>query len=86
MNNTVKNVKEVLAITNEAVDKLNVTDRLIETLNELLGPMITKNEPGKKDMEEIQRKCRMIDGTLLQVEINVKETIEELETIGSIRA
>lgn len=81
-----KSINETMAITTEACEVLDTTGKLIETLNELLGPVITDPdlEPDAAALAEIKRKCRMIDGTLLQIELNVRKTYDELNEIGGI--
>lgn len=79
-----KSINETMAITTEACEVLGTTGKLIETLNELLGPVITDLEPDAAALAEIKRKCRMIDGTLLQIELNVRKTYDELNEIGGI--
>lgn len=79
-----KTANEALALTTEAAEKLGMTDKLIETLNELLSPVITGGEPDRAALAEIKRRCRMIDGTLLQIELNIKDTLDSLSEIGGI--
>lgn len=79
-----KTANEVLALTTETAEKLGMTDKLIETLNELLSPVITGGEPDGPALAEIKRRYRMIDGTLLQIELNIKDTLDSLSEIGGI--
>lgn len=65
-------------------ETLSITNKLIETLSELLSPVITYADPDAAALKEVERRCRMIDGTLLQIELNIKNALDSLSEIGGI--